>query len=256
MNNPRENEPMGSFYIGRMKPAAPKPPKGLPRGLLAVVSLIAFAAVIWYAYPQGQEKYNTSDIPLVRADSEQYKFKPEDPGGMVVPHQDSTVFDQVDKSAAARVEKLMPQTEEPMEKSLALSRAKSMNLTPADETNTAAASTEKKLEDMKKQAELLEKKIAPVETPKTEAAPVKAVMSKSYIQLGAFRDVAAAKQEWARLQKKYNDLSGLKMRTEKADLGAKGVYYRLQAGVSSEAKAKNICAAMKANKNGCIVVKK
>jgi hypothetical protein len=251
--NKNGNDPLGSFYMGRMRPPPPKQSSGMPRVVLAAVSVIAFVAVVWYAYPQGAEKHEGVEVPLIKADAESYKFKPEDPGGMVVPHQDSTVFDPMDKSPKARVEKLMPQTEEAMEKSMALAKAKKLNLTPQQEV---PVSTEEKLDDMKKQAAALEQKMdiqKPVEKP--QAKP-ESVSGKIFIQLGAYRDVAAAKQDWVRLQKKYAELKGLSVRTQKADLGAKGIFYRLQAGVASESRAKEICAGLKlSNHSGCVVVK-
>ncbi|MCP5368465.1 MAG: SPOR domain-containing protein [Hyphomicrobiales bacterium] len=78
------------------------------------------------------------------------------------------------------------------------------------------------------------------------------------IQIAAVRSADSAAREWARLQKKHADLlGGLTSMVEKADLGKKGVYYRLRAGVlPQEAAAKDLCAALKLRKVGCIVVRK
>jgi SPOR domain len=112
-----------------MKPSV-EPRRVLPRGLLTIVTLLSFAAIIWYAYPTGQEKYAGKDIPLITADKTAYKFKPEDPGGMEVPHQDSTVFAPLEKGGDKAVEKLRPAPEEPLDKDTAL--AQPMKKPPID----------------------------------------------------------------------------------------------------------------------------
>lgn len=78
----------------------------------------------------------------------------------------------------------------------------------------------------------------------------------SYLQVGSIRDRAGAPSEWAKLQKTFSVLDGLKYRIEKADLGAKGTYYRIQAGPMSKNRADDLCASIKAQKpGGCLVVR-
>lgn len=119
-----EEAPLGSFYMGRMQPPEPPPRRKLPKGLVTAVVVLAFAAIIWYAYPEGNEKYDITDIPVVAADTSPYKFKPEDPGGLEVLHQDSTVFNPIEKRGNDSVETLMPLPEEPMDKTAAIEAAK------------------------------------------------------------------------------------------------------------------------------------
>jgi len=109
----QDTDPLGSFYMGRMRPPTPPPKRGVPKSGIAVLSILAFAAIIWYAYPSGQEKYDGADVPVITADAAPYKFKPDDPGGIDVPHRDSTVFNPLEKKAAPGAEKLMPETAEP-----------------------------------------------------------------------------------------------------------------------------------------------
>jgi len=48
----------------------------------------------------------------------------------------------------------------------------------------------------------------------------------------------------------------LSLSVSRVDLGAKGTYYRIQAGpIADEAKAAQDCAALKSRKIGCILVK-
>ena len=177
---PANEENLGSFYMGRMKPSTP-PRRVLPRGALTFTTLFAFAAIVWYAYPRGQERYSDIDIPVIAADKAVYKFKPEDPGGMVVLHQDSTVFDPLEKKPADTVEKVRPKPEEPMVKpesakaapidqtphSLALQEVShgSEKIIAAPEEKPASVKKDDKKEDVKTSAAPAK----PGETPKSDA---------------------------------------------------------------------------------------
>jgi hypothetical protein len=95
--------------------------------------------------------------------------------------------------------------------------------------------------------------------PAAKPATVKAVPGGAWqVQLGALRSQADAEGEWKKLQKANTDLlSGLSPEVIRADLGEKGVFWRLRAGPFSDPEvAKTLCAAMEARKNRCAVVKK
>ncbi len=260
----QEDENLGSFYMGRMRPTQPQQQRVLPRGLLTIVTVLAFAGILWYAYPQGQEKYTDMDIPTVAAGKDIYKFKPDDPGGMKIPHQDSTIFDPLEKRAAT-VEKLLPPVEQPVDKDEALqagvaleSAVPKLNLDL--QMKEVATGTEKIVSTKEPVKTVPVPSAKPVSKPVVQQAPaVKPVAAKGnlYIQLGSYRSVTDAKGDWAMLQKKYAGfLSGLSMRTQRVDLGAKGVWYRLQAGTVSEARAAEICADLKkSNPGGCFIAK-
>lgn len=77
----------------------------------------------------------------------------------------------------------------------------------------------------------------------------------SYVQLASISSEAAAPKEWSKLQKQFSSLSGAEYRVQRADLGAKGVFYRIQAGPMSKDSAKSVCDSIKATKpGGCIIV--
>lgn len=337
MTDVKDDDNLGSFYMGRMR-NPPEPRRVLPKGMLTAVTLFAFGAIIWYAYPQGAEKFARLDIPTITADKNAYKFKPENPGGMEVLHQDSTVFDPIDNKSAdsAKIEKLGAPPEEPVDKDSVLSTSpidktpERLNLdmqikeTSGGVEQVVPAAEPAPKVDAKVEAPKVDKKVETVteapkppqpapavvaetpkpapapkvvaETPKPAPAPKVVaeapkpapvakktekvvLMSKSdaavtpppvaapviappvkggvYIQLGSYRDLKAAKEDWAKLQKKYPQSIGkMAMHLEKADLGAKGVYHRLQSKAESEDRAKRICKVLKASGNpDCIVVK-
>lgn len=99
--------------------------------------------------------------------------------------------------------------------------------------------------------------VKPVETvaPKTPA-PAPVAGGKAQIQLGAYGSQAEAEQNWARIRGQYGDLVGsMPPQIVRADLGAKGVFYRLRvAGFGSVAAAKQTCSSLSSRGQGCFLV--
>lgn len=283
-----KDENIGSFYIGRRPP--PSPERVLPKGGLSVIAIVAFIAIVWYAYPTAEDAQDATDVPVVLAAKDAYKFTPDDPGGMKVPHQDSTVFDPLDKKDASRVEKLLPGTEEPVNKDEVLKAETQEQPRTAGTTETlvaapvaeapkaeevkpvTAAAAEKPKAEAKAEAKTETKADTKKVEAKTEAKPAAtktetaaakpaaqaaaATGGNVYIQLGSYRSTDGAATDWKKLKQKHPELlKGLDMRTQRVDLGDKGVFNRLQAGKVSEARAKEICDALKADANSCIVVR-
>ena len=77
------------------------------------------------------------------------------------------------------------------------------------------------------------------------------------IQLSAVRTEQAAKSEWVRLAKKHPDvLSGLETVIQRADLGSRGIFYRVRGGwLATRTEAKSVCAELLRRNVGCIIVK-
>ena len=76
-----------------------------------------------------------------------------------------------------------------------------------------------------------------------------------YIQLLSIKNASLAGAEWSRLTKRYPDqLTSAKYRVQRADLGERGIYYRIQAGPMSKDSANEICGAIKNQKSGSCLV--
>jgi hypothetical protein len=106
--------------------------------------------------------------------------------------------------------------------------------------------------------------VAPVQVavPKATAVPpvVSPVVSPTdeyRVQLGAFRSEDAARKGWTRIQgQQKNLLATMTPSFQRADLGSKGVFFRLLAGpLASKSAAKNICVELTKRKVGCLVIK-
>lgn len=110
---------------------------------------------------------------------------------------------------------------------------------------------------------------APVKTaaedpkPKPEPTPtkpasvaVKTGVGSAYVQVASVPNEKQIKSEWGVVSGKLPMIKGLPYRVQKADLGAKGVYHRIQVGPMSGDDATKLCASIKAQKpGGCLVVK-
>jgi cell division septation protein DedD len=59
-----------------------------PLSLIGFVLIIGF---VWYSYSSSGDN-KSAQIPIIYAEKGEYKIKPENPGGLQIPHEDSAVF--------------------------------------------------------------------------------------------------------------------------------------------------------------------
>ena len=82
--------------------------------VVALVALAGFAGIIWYAYNWGLGQVETARLPVILAEPEPIKSRPESPGGLEVPHQDKLVLNEVvPDPEKPQVERLLPPPETP-----------------------------------------------------------------------------------------------------------------------------------------------
>jgi cell division protein FtsN len=78
---------------------------------------------------------------------------------------------------------------------------------------------------------------------------------KAYLQIGAFRSEADALGAFKRAKGKFSELASVSPVIVKADLGAKGVYYRLRVGpFDGKQKSLNVCSGLKAKGQPCLYI--
>ncbi len=94
------------------------------------------------------------------------------------------------------------------------------------------------------------------DAPAVAPAPVPPEAGAFRIQLGSLDTATAAEAEWRRLRRRHRDLLvALGPQVQRTDLGAKGVFYRLQAGPLADAgRAKGLCAALARRDVRCLVI--
>lgn len=217
---------------------------------LALVVLGAFVAAVWYAYDQGVKHGVSLSPPLIRAEKGPTKVRPEEPGGLEVPHQDKLIFEILTAEKPLEGgERLLPAPEEPV------SRPEPKVM---PETGGGVAA-----EPAPEEAEAAETAVGEVaavapRAPLAGEGPAVTKPSAAFrIQLASYRDAGAATRVWHRLAKASPALLGeLKPNVVRVDLGPeKGVYYRLQAGpLPDRVAAATLCAELKALKLECLVV--
>ncbi|MCG5243313.1 SPOR domain-containing protein, partial [Azospirillum doebereinerae] len=100
---------------------APPPQGRSKRGLFAlgfaVVGIVAFAGTVIVGY-RGGDRMSSDGPPLLTADPAPTKSRPDQPGGMEVPHQDKLVYQRLNERANGgnhpSVERLLPPPETPL----------------------------------------------------------------------------------------------------------------------------------------------
>jgi len=98
-------------------------------------------------------------------------------------------------------------------------------------------------------------KAPPVKNKTAAHAAVSSDNGDIRVQLGAYRSEKEAQDAWNAMQKKHGDLlAAAQPNIVKADLGARGVYYRLRVGgFASAAEAGAMCGKLAAGGQPCIV---
>lgn len=92
--------------------------------------------------------------------------------------------------------------------------------------------------------------------PAAPSPAARALESGTYrVQLGAFRDEAAAHTAWSTFQKQFSpQLNNVTPDFPRADLGAKGVFYRVHGKNLSKSAADSICGSINATRSGSCMV--
>ena len=76
------------------------------------------------------------------------------------------------------------------------------------------------------------------------------------IQLAALPDEVAAETHAKQLQGKYSSqLGDIRLHLQKADLGSKGIYFRIQSQAIAEDRANRVCSALRSMKMSCLLVR-
>jgi len=276
--------------------AKSQPEKGRGVWLWVVLILIlAGGGWAGWMYMQDQQEIanaKAGGVPLIMAPQFKIKDRPQDPGGMKVPDRDKSIYDRMNGTgstlASGGVEHLLPPPETPISPPHDAVQAKPQPVVPVPPMPAASAPALKpapavNVTDKHQQTPTslapapTAKPVAPPTPPTAKVVAVKPAVKPTSqapkpmlkikasapaglgykIQLSAVRTEQAAKGEWARLAKKHPDiLANLKAVIQRADLGTKGIFYRVRGGwLATRGEAKTICAELKRRNVGCIIVK-
>lgn len=274
----------------------------------AGLSLLMFAVVVSLSYSLGVRDAETGAVPLIRADGQPLKTRPENPGGKQYPYQNISVYN--DTSGAAGSEdmsrySLLPEPEKPARHSpaekAALAQAekaaasifqktekdksdkspafaaltktpkrdsKEKDDTPKMRTMSVEDIINRNIDDPKRETSDYRKNIISAKKPdryavltekKTKAFSESArdsVKSGYLLQLGAYRSEKEASAAWSRINVKTGRLiDGHNKIVTRADLGAKGVFYRLRVGPFRDKNAAlSLCNQLKSKSQACMFI--
>jgi hypothetical protein len=253
--------------VGDRREAEEPPPQRLLTVAAALAVMAVFAGGLWFAYHEGIRHAGdgAADVPLIRADRRPMMVRPAEPGGLRIPDRNMLIYDPGKRLA----EHLLPPPEQPMARPTAAAARVGTPPTAAAPTNSAAsASLVPAPATGSAPAGVLAGQVAarPSGTPASSAAAAKpqdaahgTPSTKSgnvRLQLGSVRSASAARLEWDRIRKRNSDLlAALSANAVRADLGGRGIYYRIETGPVGGLAANRICGELKQRKIGCVIVR-
>jgi hypothetical protein len=270
-----------------------KKPKRVRR-YLALLVVVGFMAVVWFAFSQSGQAPGESVVPVIKADGEPIKVRPDQAGGAEIPHQDKLVYDQIaGKPLESMPERLLPEPEQPLPQTQAnaVDSSPSVNVPeptaslPEQEVAVVPQVTPKPVvedkapENITPPENMALKPIVPPRSAKTaEKPPIPNTAAKKVdpqkpllsiktaeapaatdgfrIQVAALPDADTAQRKAEELNKKFaKTLDGKKIGVRRAEIPGKGTFYRLQAaGYSDRSAAGNACQSLKSAGQNCLVV--
>ena len=232
------------------------------------------------------------ELPVLKADKSSFKFKPEEPGGKLIPHQDSLVLElleglsendnqseklrlpdaapelppvslqmEYNASGPKRSPEAGPVTDLNDEKRITTSKLAEVNtkeLKTVDEQINLTSIIDDNISLQGEVSQYKEAKdattLSPVEKPDL---PKQIVGEKTYkVQLAAFTKQEKAKQQAAILMEKHkNRLDGIMLEVTKIDTGSSGIYWRVITQPINKTLAISKCELLKSAGQDCIVRK-
>lgn len=234
-------------------------------GILLVLIVLVATFSIWGKsgpkHPEG--------LPVISAPDGPDRIEPEDPGGLNVPHRDKLVYDRITGEHKPRVEHLLPDAEEPMQRDQ-IAELIEQDQTPEERAADGDAEGDETVIVYEEAAPAnTATEPAPKPTPKpaskpdTKPAPQQVenngpVIGKSdwLLQLAAFRTLGGAQTAWERLKKNRADLLGdLSPDYQKVTIDGQGAFHRLRVGpFADKSSATARCERLKAVKQDCLLI--
>jgi cell division septation protein DedD len=250
---------------------------GLVVLLMGVVMLGAFASIVWIAFQQGVKSVERErgSAPYIAADQEPVKIENET--AQAAKGADRAVYGKLEGAPPNDVEILAQAPEEPVARTaedpiaaIASGGTQGASVTDdaagdriaaldaADASLHTAPNVRPTTEQPAARQATAPMPAATTPAPEPSVKPPAAASGGHLVQVGAFKSQEEADGFWTRLQARLGDYVGGKSPDiERADLEAKGVYYRLRLGpFESAADAKNFCEGLKSRGQDCLVRKK
>jgi len=244
------------------------PQRRLPLMLLVAGVGAVFVGAVCFAYYAGTKHSSATsvplaasgssaaapdtpaNVPLIRADTEPVKVKPEKAGGMNIPDKDDPLYAM--KPGQSPAEHILPPPEAPQPRPVAPPPPAAAPAPQVAQTVAPPGAFPPPLP--------APPQVAPLSRPAPKAAdaekPAAAAGPPMKIQLASLRTPDEARDEWQRVKHDNSDLLGrFTAVAVRADLGDRGVWYRVEVGpVGDKASALKLCKALKERDLGCQLV--
>jgi cell division protein FtsN len=220
-----------------------------------LVVLAAFAGVVWLAYNQGVERGSAGTTRIIAAPEGPIRTEPA-AGDNPAPLTDLSIYDRpVAPQQAAENSRLAQTTPPPAP---APSTAGRPQVRPATDVAVPPAQA----------AAIAPQAAAPIAPPAppvvqaapaapvTASAPAPAAASRGiFLQIGAYESEALAEGAWKTFQNRYMEIAeSMSPDVQRADLGQRGIWYRLRAGpFADRAAAISACERLKSRGGNCFV---
>jgi len=238
--------------------------------VIALVVLAAFAGVVWLAYNQGVERGRQGASLTITAPEGPLRVAP--PEAPPAPLSGLTVYNEpVTPEQEARGSTLAPPpppaaaepppirlsqpapppaaAPPPAPRAPAAPPPAALRVTPP--APTPAATPAQNAQTAARPSQPAPSPPAPAPEP---AGSSRAVSGVAVLQLGAFESQELANGAWATFRSRYEALRQLAPDVQRADLGAKGIVYRLRAGpFADRTAAADACMQLKAAGANCFV---
>ena len=261
----------------------------------ALAGLLMAGVVGWFVLAPRYQSNNSDDVPVIARPQTPVKIQPADPGDVELASQERTVYDIIEKRPTSEEnDNVIVSAEEPNAQGIAQLVEKAVVETKTQVTSEVESLTGNNAVIQEKQsvseetvpaAEVptvaetaknetvakVEEKVQPVKEALT-TEPVAKIEEKSVVasastdvikagnwqvQLMSSPNKAAVEKSWTTMKKKYSMLQNLPYEVESANLGAKGVFYRLKVGsFASKADADALCSQLKTAGGICFTAKK
>ncbi len=238
-----ENEPQSAYLPkGDTETLAPFDVReqSSSRGMLwlagGVGILVLLAIVMLNLFSSGTR--GRGQTPRILADSTPYKEVPLVRGGEQAPNQDKEIYQKLNGTLQETPVKTMPVAEQPLPKPLPMPQRAEANIVIKEP--------------------VVEKPAVRVK-PQISKPIIQSIAGDYVVQVASLRTHAEANILWDTLTKKMNGIitTAHSPNVKRADLGNKGIYYRLRVGGLREKKdAEQLCTRLKSRGQDCIVTKK
>ncbi len=235
--------------------------------VIALFVLASFGGIVWLAYEKGVAS-GRSEPRTILADTGPIKVAPDNSGTTETPYKGLKIYQQPAPNEGydgTTVESAAPPSSPP-ERSAAPATAAPPLRAPASEAAPhKSAATAPKSEGVTNPVTTA----APTEpgnsseaslpaSSAVSAPPESAIGQGTYLlQIGSYKSQAEADASWSSFQAKHSALiGGVSSHVKMADLGGKGVWYRLRVGPFADKDAANaMCERIKADGGNCFLAK-